>query len=143
MNTNTSGREPGLHCSIRATAAPMAVYASLYGTTVNTFLCESLESRGQRSRYSFLGGRPRVILRASNSAIGLRSRNETEQFHGDLFEALRTVQRQSPPAPVSRAVCQRRRWLPCLRRGAQHRTIAAGPATTWAYPMPISSCPTK
>ncbi|MCA9256724.1 MAG: chorismate-binding protein, partial [Phycisphaerales bacterium] len=51
----------GLHHTLDTDACPVAVYEALYDRAPETFLYESLQTDGERGRYSFLGGAPRAI----------------------------------------------------------------------------------
>jgi anthranilate synthase component I len=85
-------------CEIVSTqAAPVAAYAALYGGERHTFLYESLESRGSRGRYSFIGGRPRIIMQSRGRDIELRRGDSTERRTADPLELLREIVRSQPP----------------------------------------------
>ena len=62
------------HRRLLSRASPLAVFSRLYGREPHAFLYESLEARGTRGRYSFLGGRPAATLRsfATGPAAGSR-----------------------------------------------------------------------
>jgi anthranilate synthase component I len=88
--------------SVRTSAAPLAVYAALYGSSPDTFLYESLESRGRRGRYSFLGGRPLVRMTCRGEMTELRRGEGVETIAGDPLDLLRRISRETshPPLPV-------------------------------------------
>jgi anthranilate synthase component 1 len=95
-----------LRCETIAThIAPVAAYEALYGGEVNSFLYESLESRGSRGRYSFIGGRPRIIVRSRGRDIEVERNKVIERCTGDPLSVLREIvrgqSRPSVPAPFA------------------------------------------
>ena len=81
---------------------PLAVYRRLYARESYGFLYESLEEHGTRGRYSFVGGRPRVIFRSTGKQIEVRDGKQTERFEGRPLEVLRELVRSGQGAlPVS------------------------------------------
>lgn len=71
MPTSTSNRTTVLHRTLETDTCPVAVYESLYAGARPTFLYESLQTDGERGRYSFFGGMPLAIaqLRDGHTTI--------------------------------------------------------------------------
>jgi anthranilate synthase component 1 len=86
--------------TVRCVAAPLDVYAALYGGAGDSFLYESLQSHGGRGRYSFLGGRPRLVMRCRRGQVELIRGESREVVAADPFEALRRLARDAPPPAV-------------------------------------------
>jgi anthranilate synthase component 1 len=87
---------------LRGNPAPLEVYRRLYGPSRQGFLYESLEERGGRGRYSFLGGDPAVEFRCRGDRIRIRSGGESVTRTGDPIEELRRLVRSGASAlPVA------------------------------------------
>lgn len=99
--TTATASNSFLHQVVTGHAAPADVYAALYGTATDTFLYESLEGRGRRGRYSFLGGRPRVVLRSRGGRAELRRPGAIEAVPGDPLDVLRKIVQQAPRPPIA------------------------------------------
>ena len=85
--------------TIATDVAPVAAYEALYGGEVNSFLYESLESRGSRGRYSFIGGRPRIIVRSRGQDVDVQRKELVERHTADPLAILREiVKSQSRPS---------------------------------------------
>ena len=74
--------------SLTSHAAPLEVHQRVYGSDPHSFLYESLESAGGRGRYSFLGGRPRLVFRTKGDVIELATSGCVRRVTGDPLEAL-------------------------------------------------------
>lgn len=57
------------HRCIELKSTPVAVYERLYRGEKNSFIYESLEESGRRGRYSFLGGKPFLLVTARKDLI--------------------------------------------------------------------------
>ncbi|MFO0974051.1 MAG: hypothetical protein U1A27_11530 [Phycisphaerae bacterium] len=84
------------HRSLPGTAQPLALFERLYRDEPYAFLYESLESDGERGRYSFCGGRPRLVLSANGDEVTLRRAGHTEQRRGPLLDRLRELLTDRP-----------------------------------------------
>jgi anthranilate synthase component 1 len=62
------------HRRIPASCAPVSAFEALFADEPYSFLYESLESDGKRGRYSFLGGKPYAVFKASDRDIEVRIR---------------------------------------------------------------------
>jgi anthranilate synthase component 1 len=82
---------------IAVEAAPVAAYEALYSGESQTFLYESLESRGSRGRYSFIGGKPRMIVRSRGRDVELDRGGITERHTADPLDVLREIVCGQPP----------------------------------------------
>lgn len=101
MNLTAITQRPCRLHTLRIAAAPLDVYTALFGTATDTFLYESLESRGRRGRYSFVGGRPQVVMRSSGKTVELCRAGVIETRDADPLETLREIVRQAPPPPIA------------------------------------------
>jgi anthranilate synthase component I len=77
---------------------PVSAYLSIAGDEgtgePNAFLLESIESGEKIGRYTFLGARPYMVLRASDGEVTLQRGKKTERFQGDPFVVLRELLRE-------------------------------------------------
>lgn len=89
---------PPAYRRIDAAVEPLAVYERLYSDAPYAFLYESLEDDQARGRYSFLGGRPRLVFQSKRDRISLCNGNKTEEFRGDPLAILRRL--VGPPTDV-------------------------------------------
>jgi anthranilate synthase component 1 len=83
--------------TISTEATPVAAYEGLYGEESHTFMYESLESRGSRGRYSFIGGKPRMIVRSRGQDVEIDRGGVTERRTADPLGVLREIVRSQPP----------------------------------------------
>lgn len=85
---------PHVDCFYRRVAtrcAPLPLFESLYGAEPASFLYESLEERGTRGRYSFIGARPRAVFKAFGERVELTADGATIAWQGRPLEALRAL----------------------------------------------------
>lgn len=87
-----------LHHRIRSSARPLPVYENLYRGDPFAFLYESLDENRTRGRYSFLGGRPRLVFRSKGRHVSFQSKEHGRDMEGDPFEILRQL--MVPPSDV-------------------------------------------
>jgi anthranilate synthase component 1 len=86
----------------RGNPEPLAVFRALYGEERYGFLYESLEERGTRGRFSFAGGRPRVVFRSKRNRIEVRTADSVQRLDGDPLATLRELVRAGRDAlPVA------------------------------------------
>lgn len=81
-------------------ACPLRLFAELYPSQTHAFLYESLEERGTRGRYSFLGARPRALFKARRDRIELHRDGGVERCTGNPLDVLRELlhtQEDIPP----------------------------------------------
>ncbi|UCC29005.1 MAG: chorismate-binding protein, partial [Phycisphaerales bacterium] len=83
---------------IKVTAEPLSVYSCLYGDDPYSFLYESLEGNQSRGRYSFVGGRPRLVFRSKGERIDLQYRKRRRALTDNPLEVLRQL--VGPPTDV-------------------------------------------
>jgi anthranilate synthase component 1 len=57
------------HKTCALTSSPVAVFEAAYQNEPYAFLYESLENSGERGRYSFLGGRPQLVLHGTKEIV--------------------------------------------------------------------------
>jgi anthranilate synthase component 1 len=83
---------------------PVSAFLSVAADEPNAFLLESVEGGEKIGRYTFLGARPYMILRARGrqitlERIGDRHGKKTQQ-EGDIFKILDSLLREHTPAAV-------------------------------------------
>ena len=86
----------------RGCPCPLALYRVLYGEQRFGFLYESLEERGGRDRYSFMGGKPRIVFRSKGDVCDIEFDGITHHLRHDPLTLLRRlVQIGSTALPIS------------------------------------------
>ncbi len=86
-------------------ASPLKLFEALYSSEPAAFLYESMEARGTRGRYSFIGARPRATFVARGRRIWLRVGSSESQLVGDPLEALRALIRPQEDVPPVAPFC--------------------------------------
>ena len=76
---------------IDCSAKPLDVYERLYAAESYSFLYESLGETRTGARYSFAGGRPRLVFQSKGKRIHLREGSQTRDLIGDPIEMLRRL----------------------------------------------------
>ncbi|MCH7838883.1 MAG: anthranilate synthase component I [Planctomycetes bacterium] len=76
---------------IDCSAKPLDVYERLYAGQSYSFLYESLGETRTGARYSFTGGRPRLVFQSKGKRIHLREGSQTRDLIGDPIEMLRQL----------------------------------------------------
>ena len=99
---------------------PVSAFLSIAENEPHAFLLESVERGEQIGRYTFLGARPYMRLRARGSSIEIERGRKREQHEGNVFEFVKLLLSEHQPAavPGSASVHRRRRRLFFLRCGA-------------------------
>lgn len=87
--------------SVNFNATPLSVFETLYQGEPYAFLYESLEQSGERGRYSFIGAKPSVIIKAKN-------------FCTEIYEADRQVIKRVNPFEILRNYLGQVKNLPKL-----------------------------
>lgn len=75
--------------SVKFNATPLTIFETLYPTEPYAFLYESLEQSGERGRYSFIGAKPSVIIKAKNFCTEIYEADKQVIKNGNPFEILR------------------------------------------------------
>lgn len=88
-----------LHRSLDTDACPVAVYEGLYADTQRTFLYESLQTDGERGRYSFLGGAPIAVAQLRAGITTLVAHGESQTLDASFADACRAMIAELPPLP--------------------------------------------
>jgi anthranilate synthase component I len=89
---------------------PVSAFLSIAAEEPNAFLLESVEGGEKIGRYTFLGARPYMILRARGRKISLERDGRKEQIEGSAFQVLDRLLREHTTARV--------RGLPPFTAGA-------------------------
>jgi anthranilate synthase component I len=79
---------------------PVSAFLSVAADEPNAFLLESVEGGEKIGRYTFLGARPYMILRARGRQISIERNGKKTQQEGDVFKVLDGLLREHTPAQV-------------------------------------------
>src|ERR1051326_3129498 len=79
---------------------PVSAFLSVAADEPNAFLLESVEGGEKIGRYTFLGSRPYMILRARGRQITIERNGKKTQQEGDVFKILDGLLREHTPASV-------------------------------------------
>jgi anthranilate synthase component 1 len=77
---------------------PVSAFLSIAAEEPNAFLLESVEGGEKIGRYTFLGARPYMILRARGRQITIERHGKKTQQEGDIFKILDGLLREHTPA---------------------------------------------
>src|SRR3982074_3657262 len=67
---------------------PVSAFLSIAAEEPNAFLLESVEGGEKIGRYTFVGARPYMLLRAHGRRITLEQEGKKRQLEGSVFEVL-------------------------------------------------------
>ena len=79
---------------------PVSAFLSIAENEPHAFLLESVERGEQIGRYTFLGARPSMRLRARGSAIEVERGRRRERHEGNVFEFLKLLLGEHQPAAM-------------------------------------------
>src|SRR6267142_2623944 len=79
---------------------PVSAFLSVAAAEPNAFLLESVEGGEKVGRYTFLGARPYMTLRAQGRRITLEQGGKKREFDGNIFKTLDGLLREHRPANV-------------------------------------------
>ncbi|HET9836929.1 MAG TPA: anthranilate synthase component I [Candidatus Angelobacter sp.] len=79
---------------------PVSAFLSVAAKEPNAFLLESVEGGEKIGRYTFLGARPYMVLRARGRQITLERNGRKQQIEGSAFQVLDGLLREHIPAHV-------------------------------------------
>src|SRR6266568_4581045 len=79
---------------------PVSAFLAISRGEQNAFLLESVERGEQIGRYTFLGARPYMQVRAHRQEIILQRGNRRERRQGNIFETLKDLLHEHRPAQV-------------------------------------------
>jgi anthranilate synthase component I len=79
---------------------PVSAFLAIAGNEPHAFLLESVERGEQIGRYTFLGARPYMRLRARGSAIEIERGRRRERLEGNVFQFVKQLLRDHQPAAV-------------------------------------------
>ena len=79
---------------------PVSAFLSIAAEEPNCFLLESVEGGEKIGRYTFLGSRPYMVLRARGRQITLERNRKKTQREGSVFQVLDELLREHTPAHV-------------------------------------------
>ncbi len=79
---------------------PVSAFLAIAEKEPHAFLLESVERGEQIGRYTFLGARPYMRLRARGSAIEIERGRKRERHQGNVFEFVKLLLNEHQPASV-------------------------------------------
>jgi anthranilate synthase component 1 len=79
---------------------PVSAFLAIAQEERHAFLLESIERGEQIGRYTFLGARPYMRVRARGSAIEIERRRKREHRQGDVFQVVKQLLGEHQPALV-------------------------------------------
>jgi anthranilate synthase component I len=77
---------------------PVSAFLSVAAREPNAFLLESVEGGEKIGRYTFLGARPYMVLRARGKQIMLERHGKIQKIEGSVFRVLDSLLREHTPA---------------------------------------------
>jgi anthranilate synthase component 1 len=77
---------------------PVSAFLSIAAEEPKAFLLESVEGGEKIGRYTFLGARPYMVLRARGREIILERNGKKQQIEGSVFQVLDRLLREHTPA---------------------------------------------
>jgi anthranilate synthase component 1 len=80
---------------------PVSAFLSIAADEPNCFLLESVEGGEKIGRYTFLGARPYMVLRARGTEITLERGGKKTRLEGSIFKIIDGLLREHTPAPVA------------------------------------------
>lgn len=80
---------------------PVSAFLSIAAEEPDAFLLESVEGGEKVGRYTFLGARPYMVLRARGGEVTLERRGVVEKQQGSVFEVLDRLLHEHKPAHVA------------------------------------------
>src|SRR5690242_2544970 len=80
---------------------PVSAFLAISRGEREAFLLESVERGEQIGRYTFLGARPYMTLRASNSEVVLECGRKREKRRGNIFQIAKELFQQHKPAHIA------------------------------------------
>lgn len=79
---------------------PVSAFLAIARGEQDAFLLESVERGEQIGRYTFLGARPYMTLRAANGQVTLAHGRRQEKLSGNIFQIAKELLRQHTPADI-------------------------------------------
>src|SRR5215471_10010202 len=79
---------------------PVSAFLNIAADEPNAFLLESVEGGEKVGRYTFLGARPYLILRAHGANLTLERDGHTEQIEGSMIKVLDGLLHEHKPASI-------------------------------------------
>jgi anthranilate synthase component I len=79
---------------------PVSAFLAIAGKERHAFLLESIERGEQIGRYTFLGARPYMRVRAVNGKVEVERNGRSEKHKGNVFQVVKELLRAHRPATV-------------------------------------------
>jgi anthranilate synthase component 1 len=90
-----------VHKKIKINTSPLLVYEKILEQEEFAFIYESLESRGVRGRYSFLGSKPFLIFESKGNNCKISFSDKTHTKTGNPFDILKELVKGYNTSPES------------------------------------------
>src|SRR5947209_20319803 len=79
---------------------PVSAFLGIAAAEPNAFILESVEGGEKIGRYTFVGARPYMVLRAHGRRLTLERRNKKQTMEGSIFKTLNRLLTEHKPAAV-------------------------------------------
>src|SRR5947209_87642 len=79
---------------------PVSAFLGIAAAEPNAFILESVEGGEKIGRYTFVGARPYMVLRAHGCRLTLERRNKKQTMEGSIFQTLNGLLTEHRPAAV-------------------------------------------
>lgn len=79
---------------------PVSAFLSIAANEPNAFILESVEGGEKIGRYTFVGARPYMVLRAHGRRLTLERGNKKQEMEGSVFQTLNGLLTEHRPATV-------------------------------------------
>jgi anthranilate synthase component 1 len=79
---------------------PVSAFLAIAQGESHAFLLESVERGEQIGRYTFLGARPYMLVKASNGAVEIRRGRRREVVHENVFQVVKRLLHEHRPASI-------------------------------------------
>src|SRR6476620_2125018 len=77
---------------------PVSAFLAIAGGEPHAFLLESVERGEQIGRYTFLGARPYMLVKARQGTVEIRRGRKTEVLKENVFHVVKRLLREHRPA---------------------------------------------
>lgn len=115
---------------------PVSAFLAIAAHEPDAFLLESVERGEQIGRYTFLGARPYMQVRARGKDIVIQRGKKTEKRQGSAIQVIKELLRQHRPAAVPGLP-----RLPRARWAISRMTQSGSWKISASMPRMISRCP--
>jgi len=79
---------------------PVSAFLAIAQGETHAFLLESVERGEQIGRYTFLGARPYMLVKAGKGSVEIRRGRKRQILHEDVFQVVKRLLREHRPASI-------------------------------------------